>query len=514
MTTTRRAAAAVALACALLLALAVAGTPSGASAAQAGEQVLGAAAAPPLGVKPAIVGGTPIDATAAPWQVFLEADAGGGSVYDCGGSILTDTRIVTAAHCVINPRTGARFAPASLLVQAGTAQAGSGGVVKRVAAIDVHPLYQAAPGGVAPDDVAVVTLSSRLTFGATIAPIALVQPGAYPAVGTVATITGFGRQVAGGRPDGRLYSLATAIGDQLACGADANAIVLCVSSTTGSACEGDSGGPISVGGVLLGVASFVQLDGPTGECGVGSLNGYTNLAAPEIRAWVDGNPAPPQAPRGGRDVSARGVFQARQAATCSPGTWSNAPSFLYAFLDTASGALLQLSGSDTYTFTDGDVGRTVACEVRATNAGGTALARTQSSPPIAIAPQPQAPAQPQQARPSLRLTVAGPRGKVRRGARVTHAIKVANRGRATARGVVLCDKPGRGLGFAKLPKGARRGRGRACVALGAIKPGATRRVSVTLKVARRARRGAHVTTVTLSAANAARRSATARVTVR
>ncbi len=291
--------------------------------------------------------------------------------------------------------------------------------------------------------------------------------------------------------------------------------MLCVSSPTGSACEGDSGGPISAGGVLLGVASFVQLDGPTGACGIGSLNGYTNLAAPEIRAFVDGSAAPPRAPSGGLDISARGVFQARQAVTCTAGTWTEAPTFLYAFLDTASGALLQLSGSDTYTFTDADVGRTVACEVRATSAGGTALARTRASSPIAIAPAPPPPPVRTTPRPSLRLTVAVPRGKVRKGGRVTHTIKVVNRGDAAARGVVLCDKPGKGLGIAgKLPKGVRKVRGRVCITLGTIKAGSGRKVTVTLTVARGASRGTHVNALTLSAANAARRSATARVTVR
>ncbi|MDO8187606.1 trypsin-like serine protease [Conexibacter sp. JD483] len=487
-----------------------------AGSASAAEQTLGAAAAPSIGVKPAIVGGQQIPVTTAPWQVFVEATASRTSVYDCGGSILNATTILTAAHCVIDPATGQRFTAARLTVLAGTATAdGRSGVMRDVADIRIHPYYQAAAGRVAPDDVAVLTLSGSLAFSTAIQPIGLVAPGAYPAVGTATTITGFGRQVAGGTPDRRLYALGTAIGDPLACGADANAIVLCVSSPAGSACEGDSGGPIVAGGVLLGVASFVQLDGPTGECGVGSLNGYTNLAAPEIRAFVDGSSAPPQAPRGGRDVSARGVFQARQAVTCSAGTWNGAPAFAYAFVDTASGTLLQLSGSDTYSFTDGDVGRTVACEVRATNAGGTALTRTQASPPIAVAPAPPAPpVRRTTPRPSLRLTVTVPRGKVRKGARVTHAIKVVNRGNAAARGVVVCDSPGKGLSVAKAPRKARRVRGRVCVTLGTIKPGAARRVEVTLKVAGRASRGAHVNAVTLSAANAARRSVTARVIVR
>ncbi len=166
-------------------------------------------------------------------------------------------------------------------------------------------MYTAANGGVAPDDVAVLTLDTPLDLsGPAAQPIALVDNGAYQPLGTAAGISGFGLQAGGAAsPDGQLYAVGTTIGDPLACGGEANAVVTCISSAVGSACEGDSGGPLTVGTVLAGVASFVSTSGPSGECGIGSLNGYTNLAAGEIREFVLGNDRR-RSPRAAAETSA------------------------------------------------------------------------------------------------------------------------------------------------------------------------------------------------------------------
>jgi hypothetical protein len=516
----RLTAATAALAAALTIGAGAAGSALAAEPSASGApdaRTLGAEARPPLGVAPAIVGGAPQTIDQAPWQVFVEGDAGGGEAYDCGGSILDPTRVVTAAHCVIHPRTLQRFAERDLTVIAGassiptserTAQA------RRVALVRIHPGYVPVAGGVAPDDVAVITLASALDLGGpAVKAIAMIGGTHYPAIGTAGTISGYGRQVLGGRPDGRLYAVGTTIGDPLACGGEANATVLCIASPSASACEGDSGGPLVAGGVLVGVASFVSTSGPTGGCGVGSVNGYTNLAAPEIALFVQGSDAPPAAPRGGRDVSARGVFQARSAMTCSPGTWSGAPSFSYAFTDTSSGQLLQAGPSAAYTLLDTDAGRTVACQVTATNAGGTAISRTQASPPIALAPVLPAPPPTPRAAPDLRVAVSLSHSRVSPGRRVVSTLRVSNRGRAAVRGLVVCQSLGRGLRFTTLPRITRRSGLNACWRLGTLARGSTRVLRLTLAVPRGARAGKVATTVSARSSNAGRRRASTRVRV-
>lgn len=488
-----------------------------------------------VGKKPAIVGGTAISVTQAPWQVFLQADAGGGYFYNCGGSIIDRTHVVTAGHCVYNSRTLTQFAAGDLTVVAGISNFRTPESTRQpvgVADIAVHPgyTYTAENGGVAPDDVALLTLDTPLDLsGPAAQPIALVDNGGYAAPGTPASISGFGLQAAGGTPDGQLYAVGTTIGDPLACGSDANAVITCISSQVGSACEGDSGGPLTVGTVLAGVASFVTTTGPSGECGVASVNGYTNLAAGEIREFVLGNPAPPQAPRGGRDVSATGVFQSGGSMTCSPGTWSGAPTYTYTFVDTRNGQVLQSGASATYAFTDADVGRTIACQPAATNAGGTGITRTEASPAIAVNPNPPrrqeptptptprrpTPRRPAAKKPALRLSVKAAATHVRPGAKVLYTIKVANRGRGAAGKVVVCDAPGKGLAFSSLPKGAKKSRGRACWTLGTVKANSSRTLKVTLRVSGSASNGLLArNAVSLRSGNGGSRSTAANVRVR
>lgn len=498
------------------LALATTGGAAVASAAPAAETTLGAAARPPLVARPAIVGGVPQAIQQVPWQVFVEATVSGTEAYDCGGSVLSELQIVTAAHCVINPRTLQRFAVGDIAVIAGVSSIPTTErTIQRraVASFRVHPGYVPTLGGVSPDDVAVITLTSALDLsGAAVRTIPLIGGTHYPAPGTGGLISGFGRQVASGTPDGRLYALGTSIGDPLACGGDANATVLCVTSPTGSACEGDSGGPLTIGAVLAGVASFVSTNGPTGGCGVGSVNGYTNLAAPEIALFVQGSDAPPAAPRGGRDVSARGIFQARSSMTCAPGTWSGDPTFVYSFIDTSSGQLLQAGANATYTLLDTDAGRTIACQVSASNAGGVAITRTQSSPPIAVAPAPPIDAEPEPRaapKPALRLSLTASRSRAAAGASIQQTIHVANRGRAAARGVVVCAAPGRALSFTKLQRGATTSRGRACWRLATVRARTTRTLQLTVRLSRSAKPGHTATAITLRSANAGRRTLSA-----
>ncbi|HST38557.1 MAG TPA: serine protease [Conexibacter sp.] len=493
------------------LALATTGGAAAASAAPAAEQTLGAAVQPPLQAKPAIVGGVQQTIQQVPWQVFVEAAVSAEEAYDCGGSVYDDRHVITAAHCVINPRTLQRFPERDITVIAGASSIPTAERTVQRRAVEsfrVHPFYAPVVGGVSPDDVAVIRLAAPLDLsGAAVRAIPLISGTLHPAPGTGALISGFGRQSRGGTPDGKLYALGTSIGDPLACGAAANATVLCIASPSGSACEGDSGGPLVIGTVLAGVASFVSTNGPAGECGVGSVNGYTNLAAPEIALFVQGSDAPPPAPRGGSDISARGVFQARSAMTCAPGTWSGDPAFSFAFVDTSSGQLLQAGPNAGYTLLDTDAGRTIACQVSAANAGGVTIARTQSSPPIAVAPAPPTDAEPTPRatpKPSLRLSVTASRSRAAAGASVQQTIHVANRGRAAAKGVIVCAAPGRSLSFAKLQRGGAKSRGRACWKLGTIRARTTRTVQLTVRLARGANPGRTATTVTLRSANAGR----------
>jgi len=76
--------------------------------------------------------------------------------------------------------------------------------------------------------------------------------------------------------------------------------------------------------------------------------------------------------------------------SCQPGGWSNDPSFTYTFIDAATGAVLQSGSSPDYQLATAALGGGVIMRLQATNAGGTAVNRTQATAPVTPAP----PAQP------------------------------------------------------------------------------------------------------------------------
>jgi hypothetical protein len=342
----------------------------------------------------AIVGGSQIAIAQAPWQVFVVSEIPiekGVLLLLCGGSILDETHIVTAGHCMFDPETGTRVPSADISVVAGTsdfARPETGEQEVEVSAVRVHPDFDYATGPGAPDDVAVLELAKPLVFGTLVWPISLVAAGDQPGEGTQVNLTGFGLEAPAGEPEGPLHSIGMTIGYSKPCGGDADAVLLCASAPGGSGCNGDSGSALTEGAtpVLVGVMDTVAVS--SGEsCRAGAQNGFVNVAAPEIRDFLEGSETPPMAPRGGGAII-RAVTEVGHLMTCEPGAWSGSPTFTYAFVNSANGQILQTGLSPTYPLTSADVGRTIYCQVSASNAGGTGIGRTPALSAIKAAAAP------------------------------------------------------------------------------------------------------------------------------
>lgn len=345
------------------------------AAAAAAAVVPRAEAAP---ARASVVGGTPIAIEAAPYQVFLRIGTSAG----CGGSVLDARTVLTAAHCVTEPGSTTPRPVSTLTVVAGvTNVTASGGQTAGVASMRVHPLYDE-PSKT--DDVAVLTLARALDLsGPRVKPIALAPVGAGPAPGAALAFSGYGTQADGQVPDGRLYAATlTAIADDQ-CRANlavnASATVQCVAPGTQAACFGDSGGPLTSGGVQVGVASYAPAPG----CGRGPT-GFADVTAPEVRAFIDGAASVPVAPRLGDQAGLYVVNPPVQGSpfSCATGTWTGAPAFTFTFVDDRTGQALQSGPQPTFVPRAAHRGATVACVIGAANPGGTTTARSGTAPPV------------------------------------------------------------------------------------------------------------------------------------
>lgn len=217
---------------------------------------------------------------AAPFMVFLSIRSAEEHAYfACGGSVIGERRIVTAAHCVTFDAANSvqTVKPEDVVIKAGTADrlVADGGsdtslvglILTRAKRIIVHPDWTgtATKAALMRHDIAIVvpTLQLYQTGGQQIVrPIALPSGAAVPGVGGC-TATGWGQTQAGVLPQW-LQQIDCEVLAPVECyrfGA-LHAEQLCVRGTNGTtADQGDSGGPMVCGGSgdgahLVGVVSL------------------------------------------------------------------------------------------------------------------------------------------------------------------------------------------------------------------------------------------------------------------
>ena len=255
------------------------------------------------GLSPRIVNGESAAAGQFPFAVALiDAERfeseGAYEAQFCGGSLTTPTTVVTAAHCIVNEKTGQLDQASSMLVAfGGNLKAGSLRVV-RVSAIAVHPGYDAET---VTNDVAVLTLAEPVTDVPIIMPMRPSDVGDYVAPGATVFVMGWGNQ----STTGASYPESIRLGELIvfpdaSCGRNEpytigsitfdgfdrdeadSARMVCAAGVTKTgkvidACQGDSGGPL-VGGEgaalrLVGVVSWGE------DCGTRHPGVYTRIAA-------------------------------------------------------------------------------------------------------------------------------------------------------------------------------------------------------------------------------------------
>ena len=139
---------------------------------------------------PLIVGGEPVpDIADTPWQVALVSGGAARNQF-CGGSLVAETWVLTAAHCVDN--FAVDMNPARLEVVAGTLEYATGGEQVGVTEILVHPNWD---DDTMDHDAALLRLASPATLGQ---PIELMAGDEAVPVGVNVRVSGWGATSEGG----------------------------------------------------------------------------------------------------------------------------------------------------------------------------------------------------------------------------------------------------------------------------------------------------------------------------
>ncbi len=268
-----------------------------------------------------IVGGVDTDITSSPWQVAVMDT----SFYQyCGGSILSASWILTAAHCevAVGDKVGAGHSRLTTMA--------SSGQIRTVAQAITFPGYVTSESG---KDVMLLRLNAPLDLsGPNAKAIAVATEGdsAGFAPGAVATVSGWGTLTFEGASPNQLQKADLDISTAAAVRAKYGALTadqIGASRVGRDSCQGDSGGPlwVRIGGVakLVGVVSWG--DG----CALPNTPGmYSRVAS--FASWIaqTTNQGAPPAPVASETLlSLSGLSGAKSATarhtfTVAPGTRS------------------------------------------------------------------------------------------------------------------------------------------------------------------------------------------------
>lgn len=229
--------------------------------------LLAVGAAAPAQAQRRIVGGDPASVADHPWVVALGSRQLFGSARSgqfCGGTLVSPTKVVTAAHCFFDERGHRADRPGLRVIVGRGDLARRDGREVAVRGIWIHPEYSFAANM---EDVAVLTLAEPQTGVPVLEMVGQGETEPY-APDTRAQVYGWGDTRGDGSYSSTLRGVDVPIVPDGVCAADypsgngdgafdARGMV-CAGEATGGrdACQGDSGGPLVVAGRLAGLVSW------------------------------------------------------------------------------------------------------------------------------------------------------------------------------------------------------------------------------------------------------------------
>lgn len=211
-----------------------------------------------------IVGGQYAEEHQFPYQIALFHLGN----FRCGGSIIDEQWVLTAAHCVLDGSQ--KLPPSTLLVYAGSSNLEGEGNYFKVEDTFAHELY-----GAFQNDIALIKLKQKVHFDESMQKIELCSEELQESDAVV--ISGFGRVGTNMPVSEQLKYNTMYVLREKNCYASTGMVnggLICLNSgVDNGACNGDSGGPAVFEGKLVGVANFV-IDG----CGTSNPDGYAKVS--------------------------------------------------------------------------------------------------------------------------------------------------------------------------------------------------------------------------------------------